>query len=45
MACYSAVLGDLDDARSRLDTAFDLDPDLRTLAGTDPDLEALRVAG
>lgn len=41
LACYAAVLGDLDEARKLLDRAIALDSSFRAVAPGDPDLEAL----
>ncbi|MES2924012.1 MAG: hypothetical protein V4819_20840 [Verrucomicrobiota bacterium] len=41
LACYAAVLGEHDEARRRLATAFALDDGLRPIAMDDPDLEAI----
>ncbi len=41
LACYAAVLGDHEEAKGRLATAFALDDKLRTIAIGDPDLEAI----
>ena len=43
LACYSAQLGQLDEARRRLDRAIQLDKGFAALAKTDPDLELLRI--
>ena len=42
LACYRAVLGDLDLARESLAEAIERDPQFRSTARTDPDLAALR---
>ena len=42
LACYRAVLGDLESARKSLAEAIDRDPQYRSAAKTDPDLQALR---
>lgn len=42
LACYRAVLGDLDSARRSLNKAIDRDPQFRSAAKNDPDLQALR---
>lgn len=44
LACYSAQLGRLDEARQRLERAISLGPDLRLMALDDPDLEPLWAA-
>ncbi len=41
LACYASVLGDQDEAKARLATAFALDSKLRTIAIDDPDLEEI----
>lgn len=41
LACYACVLGDLEETRALLQTAFSLDPLLRKTALDDPDLEPL----
>ena len=45
LGCYACQLGDLAEARRRVDHAIALDKSFRELAGTDPDLAALRDAG
>jgi tetratricopeptide (TPR) repeat protein len=45
LGCYAAQLGDLAEARRRIDRAIALDNNFRSLAGTDPDLAPLRAAG
>jgi tetratricopeptide (TPR) repeat protein len=42
LACYAAQLGQLDEARRRLDLAIQLDKGFAAMAKTDPDLEPLR---
>lgn len=42
LACHSALTGRTDDALRRLAIAFARRPDLRTLAGDDPDLASVR---
>jgi tetratricopeptide (TPR) repeat protein len=42
LACYAAQLGQLDDARQRLDRAIQLDQGFAVMAKTDPDLAAIR---
>jgi len=42
LACYAAQLGQLDDAREYLETAYGLHEGFRTLAETDEDLKPLR---
>lgn len=42
LACYAAVQGRGDDARRKLEQAAGLDPGVRVLAETDPDLVPLR---
>jgi len=44
LACYAAQLGELDEARQRLDRAVALDPALKKNAQDDPDLEPMRRA-
>jgi Flp pilus assembly protein TadD len=44
LGCYAAQLGDLAEARRRVDHAIALDKNFRALAGTDPDLAPLRAA-
>lgn len=44
LACYKAVLGELEAARRFLAAAFALDPALREAAAADPDLENLRAS-
>ena len=45
LGCYACLLGDLAEARRRVDHAITLDKSFRDLAGTDPDLASLRDAG
>jgi tetratricopeptide (TPR) repeat protein len=45
LACIYARLGRLDDARTALARALELDPKLQTWADEDEDLEPLRVTG
>lgn len=45
LACYEAVLGNLDEARAHLDVSFAMDKKLRDYAHTDPDLAQLRGMG
>lgn len=45
LACYSSVLGELDEARRLLTRAFAIDPDLKKIATGDEDLQPLRDAG
>jgi len=45
LGCYACLLGDLAEARRRVDHAIALDKNFRSLAGTDPDLAPLRDAG
>jgi tetratricopeptide (TPR) repeat protein len=42
LACYAAQLGQLDEARQRLDRAIELDKEFAAMAKKDPDLEAIR---
>lgn len=42
LACYEAVLGDLEEAQAHLRTAFEMDGKFREYARTDPDLEEVR---
>lgn len=41
LACYHALLGELPEARARLETAFQLHPDFKSAAREDRDLESL----
>jgi predicted Zn-dependent protease len=43
LACYEAVLGNLDEARGYLKTSVELDKKFSEYAKTDPDLRALRT--
>lgn len=43
LACHSALVGDLDDARRLLATALSRRPDLEDVAAADPDLDPLRA--
>lgn len=43
LACYACVMGNLDLSRVRLNSAIELNPEIRTLALADPDLEGLRA--
>ena len=45
LACLKTRAGRLDEARAHLDRAVELDPKLAEWAGTDEDLEPLRVTG
>ena len=45
LACYEAVLGNVDEARAHLDVSFAMDKKLRDYAHTDPDLAVLRDVG
>ena len=45
LGCYACQLGDLAEARRRVEHAIALDKDFRELAGTDPDLAPLRDTG
>jgi tetratricopeptide (TPR) repeat protein len=45
LACLSARVGRLDEARRHLDRALELDPELRTWADEDDDLAPLRDSG
>lgn len=45
LACYASLLGDLAEARRRLELAFQAGDEWKEAARTDPDLEALRDAG
>lgn len=42
LACYDAVLGNIEEAQSYLRASFKLDKKFRILAKADPDLEAVR---
>jgi lipopolysaccharide biosynthesis regulator YciM len=42
LACYAAQLGQLEEARQRLDRAIHFDRAFAAMAKTDPDLEAIR---
>jgi len=42
LACYSAVLGDLNAARDYVQTSFAMDDKFREIAKLDPDLHSLR---
>jgi tetratricopeptide (TPR) repeat protein len=42
LACYAAQLGQLEEARERLDRAIQLDKGFAAIAETDPDLEPIR---
>ncbi len=44
LGCYACLLGDLAEARRRIDQAIALDKNFRQLAATDPDLAPLRAA-
>ena len=41
LACYECVLGNLESARTHLETSFSIDKIYRTFAKTDPDLKPL----
>jgi Tfp pilus assembly protein PilF len=43
LGCYACLLGDLAEARRRVDRAIALDASFQALAATDPDLTALRA--
>lgn len=43
LGCYACLLGDLVEARRRVDQAIALDKSFRELAATDPDLAPLRA--
>lgn len=45
LGCYACQLGDLAEARRRIDAAIALDAHFRAAAATDPDLAPLRAAG
>jgi predicted Zn-dependent protease len=45
LACYEAVLGNVDEARAHLDVSFAMDKKLKEYAHTDPDLAVLREGG
>jgi predicted Zn-dependent protease len=42
MGCYEALLGNLNDARTNLETSFQMDSTFRELAKQDPDLKAVQ---
>lgn len=42
LGCYSAVLGELDDAREYVKTSFAMDEKFREIAKLDPDLKEIR---
>jgi predicted Zn-dependent protease len=42
MACYSAVLGDIEEAVQFLETSFTMDKKFRAIARLDPDLASIR---
>ena len=44
LGCYACQLGDLAEARRRVDRAIELEPRFREAAATDPDLAPLRAA-
>ena len=41
LACYACLLGDMDEAKSRLSTACKMEADFKTSALDDPDLSAM----
>ena len=41
LACYACLLGDIEEAKSRLSTACKMDADFKTSALDDPDLSAI----
>jgi tetratricopeptide (TPR) repeat protein len=43
MGCYEALLGNVNDARSHLETSFQMDETFRELAKRDPDLESVKA--
>ncbi len=45
LACYEAVLGNLQEARAHLDVSFAMDRKLKDYAVNDPDLAVLRNGG
>jgi predicted Zn-dependent protease len=45
LACYECVLGNLDSARTHLETSIALDKKFREFAKIDPDLKALNTKG
>jgi tetratricopeptide (TPR) repeat protein len=45
LGCYASLLGELEEARRRVERAVALDPQFKVAADEDPDLEALRRAG
>ncbi len=42
MGCYDALLGNLNEARTHLETSFKMDDTFRELAKRDPDLEEVK---
>jgi len=44
LGCYACQLGDIEEARVRVNRAVELDPSFKDARETDPDLEPLRVA-
>jgi len=43
MGCYEALLGNVNDARTHLETSFRMDSTFRELAKRDPDLESVKA--
>lgn len=43
MGCYEALLGNVNDARTHLETSFKMDSTFRELAKRDPDLESVKA--
>ena len=43
LACYSAALGNIEEARAHLNVSFAMDKSLKDFARTDPDLKALAL--
>ena len=43
LACYSAALGNIEEARAHLNVSFAMDKSLKDYARTDPDLKALAL--
>lgn len=43
LACYDSLLGDLESARARLETACRMEPRFKAESATDPDLARLRA--
>jgi hypothetical protein len=43
MGCYEALLGNVKDARTNLETSFEMDETFRELAKRDPDLKSVQA--